>query len=192
MPIAEVLTLLNTLIVDLAAFAGLEMENMTRGHGWRFLDIGRRLERAKNMITLVQGALKVEPVDPGALEPILEIADSVMTYRRRYFAQPQWAPTLDLLLADESNPRSLAFQMNALADHAANLPHEGGGWRNHVQIEAVTNLLGQADFSALVEAQIAGQGTGLSELLTRFSVELQSLSDALTHQYFTHATAQVS
>ena len=191
-PIAEVLTLLNTLIVDLAAFAGLEMENMTRGHGWRFLDIGRRLERAKNMITLVQGALKVEPVDPGALEPILEIADSVMTYRRRYFAQPQWAPTLDLLLADESNPRSLAFQMNALADHAANLPHEGGGWRNHVQIEAVTGLLGRADFPALAEAQLAGRGERLSELLTRCTVELQSLSDALTHQYFTHAAAQVS
>ena len=191
-PIAEVLSLLNTLIVDLAAFAGLEMENMTRGHGWRFLDIGRRLERSKNVITLVQGALKVEPVDPGALEPILEIADSVMTYRRRYFAQPQWAPTLDLLLADDSNPRSLAFQMNALADHAANLPHEGGGWRNHVQIEAVTDRLGQANFPALVEAQLGGRSQGLNELLTRFTVELQSLSDALTHQYFTHAAAQVS
>jgi uncharacterized alpha-E superfamily protein len=140
----------------------------------------------------VQGALKVEPVDPGALEPILEIADSVMTYRRRYFAQPQWAPTLDLLLADESNPRSLAFQINALADHVANLPHEGGGWRNHIQIETITDLLGHADFSALVEAQLAGRHDALSQLLMRCTVELQSLSDVLTHQYFTHAAAQVS
>ena len=191
-PISEVLALLNTLIVDLAAFAGMEMENMTRGHGWRFLEIGRRLERAKNMITLVQGALKVEPVDPGALEPVLEIADSVMTYRRRYFAQPQWVPTLDLLLADESNPRSLAFQMKALADHAANLPKDGGCRLEHRQIEAVNGLLGSADFAALVERQFAGQGEALGGLLNRITTELHGLSDALTHQYFTHATAQVS
>ena len=44
-PLANALALLNTLIVDLAAFSGMEMENMTRGHGWRFLDFGRRLER---------------------------------------------------------------------------------------------------------------------------------------------------
>jgi len=193
-PISEVLALLNTLIVDLAAFAGMEMENMTRGHGWRLLDIGRRLERAKNMITLVQGALKVEPADPGALEPVLEIADSVMTYRRRYFAQPQWAPTLDLLLADESNPRSLAFQMNALAGHVMNLPRDGAGahGREGGPIEVVTGLLDQADFTSLAELQITGKDAALSNLLARIATELHALSDTLTHQYFTHATAQVS
>jgi uncharacterized alpha-E superfamily protein len=43
--LAEVPAMLNTLVVDLAAFSGMEMENMTRGHAWRFLDIGRRVER---------------------------------------------------------------------------------------------------------------------------------------------------
>lgn len=193
-PISEVLALLNTLIVDLAAFAGMEMENMTRGHGWRFLDIGRRLERATNVITLVQGALKVEPGEAGALEPVLEIADSVMTYRRRYFAQPQWAPALDLLLADESNPRSLTFQLNALADHVANLPREGGRGRNGEigQIETVSRWLAGTDFAALAEAQLAGRQQPVSELLDRCAVELRGFSDALTHQYFSHATAQVS
>ena len=193
-PISEVLALLNTLIVDLAAFAGMEMENMTRGHGWRFLDIGRRLERATNIITLIQGALKVEPVDTGALEPVLEIADSVMTYRRRYFAQPQWAPALDLLLADESNPRSLAFQLNALADHMANLPRDGGRGRigEISQIKTVIVRLENADFAALAEAQLAGRQHPVTDLLERVTVELRGFSDALTHQYFSHATAQVS
>ena len=114
-----------TLVVDLAAFSGMEMENMTRGHGWRFLDIGRRLERAANIITrCIQGGLAAEPAVSNALETVLEIADSVMTYRRRYFAQPQWPAVLDLLLTDEGNPRSLAFQVDALADHATNLPRE--------------------------------------------------------------------
>ena len=113
--------LLDASIIDLAAFAGMEMENMTRGHGWRFLAIGRRVERAANMGSLVKAALAVQSSGHETLEPVLEIADSVMTYRRRYFSQPQWAPALDLLLADEANPRSLAFQIFALGDHAAGL-----------------------------------------------------------------------
>jgi uncharacterized circularly permuted ATP-grasp superfamily protein/uncharacterized alpha-E superfamily protein len=193
-PISEVLALLNTLIVDLAAFAGMEMENMTRGHSWRFLDIGRRLERASNIATLVQGALKAEPSGVSALEPVLEIADSVMTYRRRYFAQPLWPPVLDLLLADESNPRSLAFQVNALADHAANLPREGGRGRGREtrQIDALRGLIDGADFPALAEAQFSGRDEGLNVLLARIAAELRGISDSLNHQYFSHAAAQVS
>ena len=42
----DVLVHLNRMITDLAAFSGMEMESMTRGHGWLFLDIGRRLERS--------------------------------------------------------------------------------------------------------------------------------------------------
>ena len=62
---------------------------MTRGHGWRFLDVGRRLERAMNATSLVRRALSAGPSDNAVLEPLLEIADSSMTYRRRYFARPQ-------------------------------------------------------------------------------------------------------
>ena len=46
-------TLLNRLVLDLAAFSGMEMENMTRGHGWVFLDLGRRIERSIGIARLV-------------------------------------------------------------------------------------------------------------------------------------------
>ena len=193
-PASETLALLNTLIVDLAAFAGMEMENMTRGHGWRFLDIGRRLERAANITSLVQGGLAVEASGLGPLEAILEIADSVMTYRRRYFAQPQWPTALDLLLSDESNPRSLAFQVNALANHAANLPGDApdGVNREAQQIEALGALLAGGDLLALAEARLAGRGDSLSPLLARFADALRAISDTFTHHYFTHAVTRTS
>jgi uncharacterized alpha-E superfamily protein len=124
----------------------------------------------------------------------LEIADSVMTYRRRYFAHPLWPPVLDLLLADETNPRSLAFQVDALADHAANLPREGGRARGREtrQIDALRGLLDAADLPALAEAQFAGRDAGLNVLLARIAVELRGISDSLNQQYFSHAAAQVS
>ena len=120
----DVLAHLNRMITDLAAFSGMEMENMTRGHGWRFLDVGRRLERAMNAINLVRQALQAGLSDNAVLEPLLEIADSSMTYRRRYFARPQLSPVLDLLLLDDTNTRALAFQLAAVSDHIRRMPRD--------------------------------------------------------------------
>jgi uncharacterized alpha-E superfamily protein len=191
-PVAEMVALLDTAIVDLAAFAGMEMENMTRGHGWRFLDIGRRIERAANMGSLVRAALTVQATGLDTLDPVLEIADSVMTYRRRYFSQPQWPPALDLLIADETNPRSLAFQVVALADHAAHLPTEQGRGLNTQRTDTLRSLIETADWSALAHAQLTAGGNDLGDLLARMAAELRGHSDLLTHRYFSHATTRAS
>ena len=58
------------------------------------------------------------------LEALLEVAESAITYRRRYGGELQAVPALDLLLTDETNPRSLAFQLVALDEHVAHLPGE--------------------------------------------------------------------
>jgi uncharacterized circularly permuted ATP-grasp superfamily protein/uncharacterized alpha-E superfamily protein len=191
----DVLAMLNTMVTNLAAFAGMEMENMTRGHGWRFLDIGRRLERSMNMATLLQGGLSVDAGAVSALEPILEIADSGMTYRRRYLAQPRWPMVLDLLLADESNPRALSFQLAALQDHLSNLPRDlsgGGNQAEMLQIEEIRTVLAKVDFMALVESHFEKHGEELSEFLARVAAELRVVSDALTHRFFSHAGTRPS
>ena len=190
---ADALILLNTLILDLAALSGMEMENMTRGHAWRFLEIGRRLERAVNGLTLVQAGLGTADRSGTVLEPMLEIADSVMTYRRRYFAQPQWPTVLDLLLADESNPRSLAFQLHALADHLAHLPGDTTGpgrAPEREQLEAMRQGLQAADWPALAEMNEGGRDGELPALLARMVVELRGISDLITQRYFSHSDAR--
>ncbi|MEO8494496.1 MAG: circularly permuted type 2 ATP-grasp protein [Planctomycetota bacterium] len=121
--LAELLDLLNDLIGDLAAFDGLIGESMTRTPAWRFLELGRRLERSLHTISLVQSLFAVSNEnDTRALEAVLEVADSIMTYRGRYLAGVNLAPVIDLLLTDETNPRSLVFQLEAIADHVENLP----------------------------------------------------------------------
>lgn len=118
--LAHATALMHSLVLDLAAFNGMEMENMTRGHGWRFLDFGRRLERGLSVLKLLKATAKSASLR-AVLEPALEIADSVMTYRRRYFNAPHLSGVLDLLLRDESNPRSLTYQINVLHEHATAL-----------------------------------------------------------------------
>lgn len=192
-PSAQALAYLNQLIVNLAAFSGMEMENMTRGHGWRFLDIGRRLERAINAITLVQAGLGAEDSPGTPLEAMLEIADSVMTYRRRYLAQPQWLPVLDLLLVDETNPRSLAFQLAALKQHTGLLPRESADpLPEAVRVAELADAMAGADLARLAEAQWHSREKALSEFLLWMAGGLREASNRITHRYFSHANTQVN
>jgi len=119
------LELLDDTLFTLSAFSGLAMESMTRGLGWRFMDMGRRVERAMNQTGLIRiGLPQVCRESRSTLEALLEVADSIMTYRARYRTAFQLAPVLDLLIVDESNPKSLAFQFSQLVAHVEHLPRQ--------------------------------------------------------------------
>ena len=107
----------------LSAFSGMERENINRGLGWLFLSIGRRLERAIYLTRqLREITTPLAEQDWPLLECLLEVADSSMTYRTRYYTTLQPLAVLDVLMADETNPRSLDFQLSHLADLYQNLP----------------------------------------------------------------------
>lgn len=195
LPVADALTLLNTLITDLAAFSGLVNENMTRGHGWRFLDFGRRLERAGGLTRLVRAALAIEPRGPLLLESLLEIADSLMTHRRRYFTQLQLHSVLHLLVLDDTNPRSLGYQLAALAEHAAALPEDRASrasGREARQVAGLRTALARLDLVALAAARPEHFAETLNAALGPIEGALGGLSDGLTQHYFSHTLTQVN
>ena len=98
---------------------------MTRAQGWRFIDIGLRIERALSLCTFLNRALHSPEADnPSLLETVLEVADSTLTYRSRYNLMPNIAAVYDLVLLDDTNPRSVFFQINQLAQHFERLPRE--------------------------------------------------------------------
>lgn len=105
----------------LAAFSGLSQENMVRGAGWRFLDIGRRLERG---IATCRFARQFAGNDASseALDALLDLTDSQITYRSRYLLGPSLQPVLDLVMLDPYNPRSVAFQVERLDAEIKDLP----------------------------------------------------------------------
>ncbi len=189
--LSDILMLANRMVIDLAAFGGLVDESMTRTQGWRFLDIGRRLERALHTITLAQNMLiDVDPSDGPVLEALLEVADSVMTYRSRYLATLQPAPVLDLILTDESNPRSVAFQLVTLVDHVENLPRDRVQPLRSPEQRIVLSLLSavrMADVDTLRRLPRHGERTKLDRLLGRLTEQLPRLSDLIAHKYLVHA-----
>ncbi|HLQ43409.1 MAG TPA: circularly permuted type 2 ATP-grasp protein, partial [Planctomycetaceae bacterium] len=189
--LSDELDLLDRVVITLAAFGGLCVESMTRSAGWRFLDMGRKLERALRTISLLRSTLvNVSSPEGPLLEAVLQIADSSMTYRRRYQGSVQAAAVLDLLLADETNPRSLVFQFAALADDVEDLPRETTSRlrrspEQRLMLSSLTELrLANAD--QLAELDESGCRPQLKELLDRLSDNLPALSDALTHTYLSH------
>ncbi|SFZ83241.1 Uncharacterized conserved protein, circularly permuted ATPgrasp superfamily [Devosia enhydra] len=112
---------MTVLLRKLAGFSGLVHENMYRFAGWRFLEIGRRLERGVQLARIT--AWMTRPGAPdGALDMLLEIGDSVMTHRRRYSVSAGRLSYLDLLVLDPLNPRSVIFQVADLKAQLETLP----------------------------------------------------------------------
>jgi uncharacterized alpha-E superfamily protein len=144
---------------------------------------------------VVRAALSAEVKTEIVLEPMLEIADSAMTYRRRYFAQAQLASVLDLLLVDAGNPRSLAFQLGALTEHAANLPRDPRAppvLAEQQRLVHLTTTLLAADLAALARVRQDGNSAAMGAWLDELLAGLSALSDELTHFYFSLTVARVS
>jgi uncharacterized circularly permuted ATP-grasp superfamily protein/uncharacterized alpha-E superfamily protein len=191
--LSDRLEVLDRAILILAAFGGLAMESVTRGHGWSFLDMGRKLERSQHLVellrhTLVQATHHEAPL----LEALLEIADSLMTYRRRYQGSLQTGAVLDLLLADLTNPRSLAFQLAALADDVESLPRDasraGSSPEQRLVLTTLTTVR-LADIDQLARTNAEERRDKLDEFLSQLAADLPALSDALTHRYLSHLQA---
>jgi uncharacterized alpha-E superfamily protein len=126
------------------------------------------------------------------LEALLEIADSFMTYRRRDMSNLQLAASLDLLLSDETNPRSMAFQMQALNEHVNNLPRDANA--PHLSPEQRITLgtvseLRLVNIQPLCEIGEAKRRESLDALLLRMEQAMADLSDLITRDYLSHAAA---
>ncbi|MCO6184971.1 circularly permuted type 2 ATP-grasp protein [Rhizobium sp. L1K21] len=113
---------MTVLLRKLAGFAGLVHENMYRFTGWRFLTIGRLLERGLHMTRLLGHMSGDDPPD-GSWDLLLDIGDSVMTHRRRYNVATAGVTVTDLLALDALNPRSIMFQLDAIKSEVEALPN---------------------------------------------------------------------
>jgi uncharacterized alpha-E superfamily protein len=107
----------------IASFSGLAQENMTRLAGWRFLELGRRIERGILTCRFVRELADADAPD-GALDVLLELCDSQLTYRQRYVMIAARAPVIDLVMLDPNNPRSVMHQLERIEAHLAALPRQ--------------------------------------------------------------------
>ena len=184
---------LDDVVIMLAAFSGLLSENPTRGHGWRFLDIGRRVERALQMIELLRVGVATAPYpDDAYLDVLVQVADSATTYRSRYLTAIRTRFVLELLLTDEAYPRSVAYQMAALLDRVDGLPRPaalGSPITEHALASRLRALVHNARIDELKRRDTRGKRLTLEAYLQTLRNGVIDLSEGISARYLSHSTA---
>ncbi|MBE0621113.1 MAG: circularly permuted type 2 ATP-grasp protein [Burkholderiales bacterium] len=180
----EALDWLDRTINGMMTLSGFALDGMTRDDGWRFLSIGRRLERLSFQCLALQVALQHGRAS--GLTWLLRLADSVVTYRTRYMARPEWLPVLDLLVLDSANPRSLRFQANGVYSYLMKLEDTYGSCGSELMrpcVEALEGLDPARDLQP--------ENDHLRNTIDMLRSTAFALSDGLSHRFFSHAQTNV-
>lgn len=165
---------LSQLLRQLAGFTGLVYDNMFRFAGWRFLTMGRALERASLMTTLLTD-FSDKDAPPGSYDLAIEVGDSVMTHRRRYSVDVTRNTVVDLLALDTDNPRSVIFQISQLHEQQAQIHPQDG----HRMSEAARRILRLETRLAVATPEAV-----TTENFREMQADIHGISDALSQLYF--------
>jgi uncharacterized alpha-E superfamily protein len=180
MPVA--MAWLDRAVLAMTTLSGFALDGMTRGMGWRFLSMGRRIERLLGVIAALQVAMS----EGRALELdwLLELNDSTITYRSRYMAGPEWLPVLDLLIREESNPRSVFFQVRGLMDYIGKFEASHGRFASDVLAPAYAAL------RQLSPADLQPDSELLADVLNQLQRAANAVSEELNLKFFSHAASR--
>jgi len=187
----ELLDFLNRLVMSLAALSGFALDDMTRDEGWRFLMIGRRIERLQFLSSSLAAFLRgAGAFDQAGLEWLLELGNSSITYRSRYLAVAQLIPVLDLLLLDEQNPHAVLFQLKLVTRTLKRLNDDFGVPREAGLPQLVERLarfdLGCLENPLFGESSVRAALNGLADLLQEIAEASGQVSDRLALRHFAH------
>ncbi|MCL2423659.1 MAG: circularly permuted type 2 ATP-grasp protein [Micrococcales bacterium] len=184
---------LDTVLESLLAVAGISAEGLIRDAGWRFLDAGRRLERAQHVVdTLAATTVRAGPpeVDRLVLEAVLDVHESTITYRRRYPTAAAVPGLLDLLVHDRTNPRSLAFSTDRLRENLQAVPTRRTGRTTDHLLRDVADLEKELDAVAADAVSVGGRRERLAESLGSMRWRLRATHEEIERVHFQHPAPQ--
>lgn len=183
---------LDPLVTSLLALSGLTQESMIRGFGWRFLEMGRRLERTLQSTALLRSLLAPSLDDSDqeqVVETVLLTTEVLITYRRRYRTRPMVTHGLTLIMLDKTNPRSLHYQIDLLRQHIEQLQSRERSpvlsEEHRCILEALT-LVQLSRPEELSSDSDKGIREALDERLARIQSLLCTAANAISDRYFDH------
>ena len=162
---------MGVLLRKISGFSGLVHDNMYRFTGWRFLRIGRALERAICVANLLADALD-DKAPEGMLDHAIEVADSVLTHRRRFSLVTSHNSVTELLALDELNPRAILYQLGEIREQLDLLPRREIGpmsepSRLALELHTGLRICRPGDVSLASMRELDGALASLSEVVTR-------------------------
>lgn len=173
---------LDRAVSGLAALSGFALDAMSRDAGWRFLSLGRRLERLVLLAAGLNVAMsQLHRADEGGertapLDWLLDLTDSAGSFRSQSTGMATWAAVREIVLLDGTHPRSLRFQVEGVQQALQRLGQETG-----------TTLVGLEGTGIALTEWSLGEFPDAAALNTAFAQleqEIHQLSDLLALRYF--------
>jgi uncharacterized alpha-E superfamily protein len=163
-----------------AMFAGLADSTMSRDDGWRFLVLGRSVERVDMIVRLLMSRVGDKPTSPGWVT-VLRSAGAHDTYLRTYRGALDSSRVVQFLLMDRLFPRSV-FHALTQAEACLQELERGPSARIGANAESA-RLLGKArsDLEFLRPAELLDDLTGRLQSL---QTTVRELGEAVSRQYF--------
>ena len=181
--------MLDRVVVACTSVAGFVMDDMARDDGWRFLVIGRRIERLQHLTGMVAGFLHQCDGEVGETDCLLEVADGLETYRYRYHRPPELVPVIDLVVCDPDNPHSVLFQIDMIGRYLDALKHD----ELSAALAPLREAAAQVAAFDLATLEIHSAASGECPACTEFAAGLDrirqgsaALADEIARCAFTH------
>ncbi len=183
--LGDMVLLLDTVLQVSSSLTGFSLDNMTRDTGWRFHVLGRRIERVTFLCELIASFLALHRErDSDNLEWLLQLTDSIITYRSRYARTPEVLSVVDLIVVDESNPHGVSFQVVGMLAELAALDNELGDLPME-NIRHAGHAVQTFDLSQF-EGNPRQAATQLADALRTLESAAHELSDKIAMRFFTH------
>jgi uncharacterized alpha-E superfamily protein len=184
--LGQVLPALDRLALQLAAVTGAQTDRMTRDHGWRLLTVGRLLERLIGVATTLGAFLQAKALGSTVgTELLLELFDSVITFRARYQRHEDLLAVVDLLVLDSANPRAFAGVLRRLRTELSKLP---GDETTRELLLAMLPVQGAGlTLEALRGVDDAAMSARLQQLAAQLADTAAAMAERVGERYFTLA-----
>ena len=189
--VGQALAAVDRTMLDCISLAGFALDDMTRDEGWRFLILGRRIERLYRLAALIEVVLGYDDdARERSLEWLLETTNAIVTYRARYRRSPEVLPVLHLLIFDDTNPHAVVFQINQLDIELDRISRDVG----HPRVDALSVMrtaLNQFDLTRFEADDTREACHALAAVLAKIAGDTSALSENLHERYFTHTAPDV-
>jgi uncharacterized alpha-E superfamily protein len=193
----SIIATIDSLNTSMFAFLGMNRESVRREQGWNILDLGRKIEQALYIISLLQNVFQkkqTEQTEHDLMQGVLTATQSLITYRYTYRDHLQLPLVLELMMLDMNYPKSLAYLVNKIKKYISLLPKANKDQplseQEKLILEADT-LLKLTNGITLSQTDSDGNTyTALNEFLVKLYSLLADTSQLISKTYFKHSVSQ--
>ena len=174
----------------LAALTGAQTDRMSRDDGWRFLSMGRHIERLAFLSHALSEAVQLGLIaEQAGFDAVLELFDSTISFHAQHQQSRTPQALIDLLVTDPDNPRSLGWVAHTLRGRLRRMGTLADG-ATLALAQALPEWQGE---SAASLWPVGATPTGndpplpLQNTLTECQSAARQVSDQLCALFFTHS-----